>query len=122
MSPSRARERFRYHAGQFLTLRVHIDGCEHRRCYSMSSSPVLGRTYASPSNAIATASCRTGSTTTAAAGDELDAAPPAGSVRAAGTPIVSLIAFAGGSGITPVFSLLRSALVSTARGTPAVLR
>src|SRR4029079_6764097 len=34
--------RFDYQAGQFLTLRVTVAGAAYRRCYSMSSSPVVG--------------------------------------------------------------------------------
>ena len=35
-------QRFRYKAGQFLTLRVTVDGRDHRRCYSMSSAADRG--------------------------------------------------------------------------------
>ena len=37
--PTMLRELFHYRAGQFCTFRVHIDGEEHLRCYSMSSAP-----------------------------------------------------------------------------------
>ncbi|HET9892275.1 MAG TPA: FAD-binding oxidoreductase, partial [Mycobacterium sp.] len=40
--PPSSVEQFGYQSGQFLTLLVSVDGQEHRRCYSMSSSPVLG--------------------------------------------------------------------------------
>jgi ferredoxin-NADP reductase len=51
---------------------------------------------------------------TLAAGDTIDVMPPAGVfvLRAAETPIV---AFAGGSGITPVLSIVKTALATTAR-------
>ena len=38
--PEDCSARFRYEAGQFLTLRVTVDGQDLRRCYSMSSAPV----------------------------------------------------------------------------------
>jgi ferredoxin-NADP reductase len=51
---------------------------------------------------------------TLAPGDRIDVMPPAGLfvLRAAETPIV---AFAGGSGITPVLSIIKTALATTAR-------
>jgi ferredoxin-NADP reductase len=51
---------------------------------------------------------------TLAPGDTIDVMPPSGLfvLRAAATPIV---AFAGGSGITPVLSIIKTALATTAR-------
>src|SRR5262249_58172387 len=40
--PADSSHRFRYKAGQFLTLQVQVAGRQHRRCYSMSSSPHSG--------------------------------------------------------------------------------
>ena len=37
--PDELTETFRYTPGQFCTFRVHIDGDEHLRSYSMSSAP-----------------------------------------------------------------------------------
>jgi 3-ketosteroid 9alpha-monooxygenase subunit B len=51
---------------------------------------------------------------TAAAGVQIHAAPPEGRF-VLGDSDRELVAFAGGSGITPVFSLIRSALAVTAR-------
>jgi ferredoxin-NADP reductase len=52
---------------------------------------------------------------TVAAGDTVEVSPPTGRFRLspAGTDIV---AFGGGSGITPVFSILKTALATTTRG------
>jgi 3-ketosteroid 9alpha-monooxygenase subunit B len=51
---------------------------------------------------------------TLAPGDTIDVTPPAGRfvLRAAETPI---LAFAGGSGITPILSIMKTALATTAR-------
>jgi ferredoxin-NADP reductase len=38
--PEHHSEAFVYQAGQFLTLRLNLDGKELRRCYSMSSAPL----------------------------------------------------------------------------------
>lgn len=107
-------ERFDYQAGQFLTLLVSVDGNEHRRCYSMSSSPALGEDLQ-----ITVKRDRDGLVSNwlndrAAPGEQLPALPPQGRFVLHDTDR-ELIAFAGGSGITPVFSLLRTALTSSTR-------
>ena len=106
--------RFRYRPGQFLTLRVEVAGREHRRCYSMSSSPVLGEDLRITVKRDRDGWCRTGSTTPPPPAIEIHAAPPEGRFVLGDTDR-ELVAFAGGSGITPVFSLIRSALAGTAR-------
>ncbi|MEO3760229.1 ferredoxin--NADP reductase [Mycobacterium sp. B14F4] len=105
---------FRYQAGQFLTLRVNVAGDDHRRCYSMSSSPHNGGELQITVKRDPGGLVSNYLNDTAAAGDEIDAAPPEGRfvLREAERDIV---AFAGGSGITPIFSLIGSALVSTDR-------
>jgi ferredoxin-NADP reductase len=105
---------FEYQAGQFLTLRVTVAGEEHRRCYSMSSSPAVGEDLR-----ITVKRDRSGVVSNwlndhAAAGDEIHAAPPEGRFVLKDSER-DLVAFAGGSGITPVFSLVRSALAGTSR-------
>jgi 3-ketosteroid 9alpha-monooxygenase subunit B len=101
---------FAYRPGQFLTIRVPSDaGGSVARCYSLSSSPHVGdpptitvkRTdggYAS--NWIAD---------NLAAGSVLDTLPPAGTFCPESLDADFLL-FAAGSGITPVLSILKSAL------------
>ncbi|HEY2130619.1 MAG TPA: ferredoxin--NADP reductase [Streptosporangiaceae bacterium] len=101
---------FGYRPGQFLTVRVPSDrDGSVARCYSLSSSPHAGdqptitvkRTdggYAS--NWIAD---------NLAAGSMLDTLPPAGTF-CPGTLDGDFLLFAAGSGITPVISILKSAL------------
>jgi len=111
--PAECADRFRYRAGQFLTVRVELNGEEYHRCYSMSSSP------AEADLRITVKRDRDGVVSnwlndTAVAGTRLDAAPPEGRFVLADTDR-ELVAFAGGSGITPVFSLIHSALVGSPR-------
>lgn len=110
--PERHAGQFSYLSGQFLTLSVHIDGRDHRRCYSMSSTPGLD-----PHLQITVKRDRDGLVSNwlndhAEAGGELHAAVPQGRFTMR-NPERHLVAFAGGSGITPVYSLLRSALANT---------
>jgi 3-ketosteroid 9alpha-monooxygenase subunit B len=112
--PEAFSQRFRYQPGQFLTLRVHVDGQEHRRCYSMSSSPMVAEDLRITVKRDPGGVVSNWLNDTATPGDEIHAAPPEGRF-VLGDSDRELVAFAGGSGITPVFSLIRSALVSTPR-------
>jgi 3-ketosteroid 9alpha-monooxygenase subunit B len=107
-------ERFRYKAGQFLTFRVaHPEG-EVARCYSFSSAP---QTDARPRVTVKRVVGGRGSNwfnDTLTEGATIDVMPPAGRFLLVdgGAPI---LLFAGGSGITPVLSLIKSALATTQR-------
>ena len=112
--PESSVRHFGYQAGQFLTLLVCVDGREHRRCYSMSSSPAAGEDLRITVKRDRDGVVSNWLNDTAAPGDEIHALPPEGRFVLKDTDR-ELVAFAGGSGITPVFSLLRSALVSGTR-------
>ncbi|WP_373693407.1 2Fe-2S iron-sulfur cluster-binding protein [[Mycobacterium] burgundiense] len=112
--PAADRERFDYRAGQFVTLRVFVNGQEHRRCYSMSSSPAVETDLRITVKRDRDGLVSNWLNDTATAGDELHTAPPEGRFVLADTDR-DLVAFAGGSGITPVFSLIRTALATTSR-------
>ncbi|MFA5707882.1 2Fe-2S iron-sulfur cluster-binding protein [Mycolicibacterium sp.] len=114
--PDGERERFAYRAGQFVTLRVCIDGEEHQRCYSMSSCPALEADLQITVKRDRGGLVSNWLNDTAEVGSQYTAAPPEGRFVLADTDR-EVVAFAGGSGITPVFSLLRSALSATARRT-----
>lgn len=107
-------DEFGYLPGQFLTLLVNVDGQEHRRCYSMSSAPALDEDLRITVKRDRDGVVSNFLNNTAAPGDELHAAPPQGRFVMREQER-DLVAFAGGSGITPVYSLLRSALETTGR-------
>jgi 3-ketosteroid 9alpha-monooxygenase subunit B len=107
---------FSYQAGQFLTLLVCVDGCEYRRCYSMSSSPALGEDLRITVKRDRSGVVSNWLNDNAAPGEQLHALPPQGRFVLNGTDR-AVITFAAGSGITPVFSLLRTALISSTRTT-----
>jgi ferredoxin-NADP reductase len=112
--PESSVRHFGYQAGQFLTLLVCVNGREHRRCYSMSSSPVAGEDLRITIKRDRDGVVSNWLNDTAAPGDEIYALPPQGRFVLKDNDR-ELVAFAGGSGITPVFSLLRSALMSSTR-------
>ncbi len=113
--PPALEEAFAYAAGQFCSFRATIGGGEAVvRCYSMSSSPHTGDPFTVTVKRVPGGKMSTWMNDTLAPGDTIDVTPPAGIfvLRAAATPIV---AFAGGSGITPILSIIKTALVTTAR-------
>ena len=112
--PPRLVDTFAYTAGQFCTFRATIDGEPVVRCYSMSSSPDTGEPFTTTVKRVVGGRMSNWVNDTLAAGDTIDVLRPTGLFvlhdRAA--PVV---AFAGGSGITPVISIIKSALATTDR-------
>ena len=109
--PAELRERFAFRAGQHLTLRAMIDREEVRRNYSLCTAPdeqdwmvtvkrIGGGLF---SNWVGD---------TLRAGDSLEVMPPHASFTTQFDPARSrhLVGIAGGSGITPVMSLIKSVL------------
>ena len=112
--PPALAQRFAYAAGQFCNFRSMVGGELVVRSYSMSSSPDTGDPFTVTVKRMPGGKMSNWMNDTLAAGDSIDAMAPAGLfvLRAAETPIV---AFAGGSGITPVLSIIKTALVATTR-------
>lgn len=109
--PEELSDRFAYRAGQFLTVRVPgPDGGSIARCYSLSSSPSSPR----PTITVKRMPAGHGSNwlcDNVQVGTELTVLPPAGTFTAR-NPDADFLLLAAGSGITPVMSLLRTALDS----------
>jgi ferredoxin-NADP reductase len=112
--PPELRDAFSYEAGQFCTFRIPLGDDELLRCYSMSSSPDVDDELTLTVKRVAGGRVSNWLLDEVAEGDELELTLPAGvfTLRDRATPIV---AFAGGSGITPVVSVLKSALATTDR-------
>jgi ring-1,2-phenylacetyl-CoA epoxidase subunit PaaE len=104
--PSELREQFRHDAGQYVTVRRSLEGREERRTYSVVTAPggsilrlgVREQAGGRMSRELATR---------VRPGDKLDVGTPIGRFRTAVDPARtrSYVAFAAGSGITPVLSL-----------------
>jgi ferredoxin-NADP reductase len=112
--PAALERQFAYVAGQFCTFRATIGGEPTARCYSMSSSPETGDPFTVTVKRVPGGKMSNWMNDDLAPGDIIDVMPPAGRfvLRPAETPIV---AFAGGSGITPVVSIVKTALATTSR-------
>ena len=101
---------FSYRPGQFVTVRVPSDLCGSvARCYSLSSSPVLGERPAITVKRTEGGYASNWIFDRVRAGTVLDLLPPAGMFSPRSLDGDFLL-FAAGSGITPVMSILKSAL------------
>jgi ferredoxin-NADP reductase len=112
--PAELQEAFAYQAGQFCTFRTTLDGAHHLRCYSMSSAPAVDDELQVTVKRVPGGVVSNWMNDALAEGDVIDVTCPAG-VFVLGPTDRDIVAFAGGSGITPVFSLLKAALAATSR-------
>ncbi|TDH23059.1 phenylacetate-CoA oxygenase/reductase subunit PaaK [Segetibacter sp. 3557_3] len=111
--PENLKDEFSYHHGQSLTLRLNINGQEVRRSYSICSSPLdnelriaIKKVDQGVFSSYANQSFK--------AGDILEVMRPSGKFHATldRENKNSYIAFAAGSGITPIFSIIKTTLVT----------
>jgi 3-ketosteroid 9alpha-monooxygenase subunit B len=103
---------FGYRPGQFVTVRVPSDRCGSvARCYSLSSSPHAGERPAITVKRTEGGYASNWILDRVGAGTVLDLLPPAGTF-CPGSLDGDLLLFAAGSGITPVMSILKSALLA----------
>jgi 3-ketosteroid 9alpha-monooxygenase subunit B len=108
--PAGAEEAFAYRPGQFLTLAVPSDQTGvAARCYSLSSSPVGGGPLTVTVKRTADGYASNWICDHLREGDTIHVLPPSGIFTPASLS-ADLLLFAGGSGITPVVSITRTAL------------
>ncbi len=102
---------FRFKAGQHLSVRAEIGGEEVRRNYSLCVAPDEGQLMVTVKR-IAGGVFSNWVGDNLKAGDTLDVMTPHGSFTIDFDPAAKrrYVAFAGGSGITPVISLIKTAL------------
>src|SRR6185437_9891708 len=109
--PDELEEIFRFAPGQYLTFRRHVKDAEIRRSYSICSSPKEGELR------VAIKRVDEGKFSSFAnrelkPGDVLDVMPPLGKFtpKRSETAKKEYLAFAAGSGITPIMSIMKSVL------------
>ncbi|MGA8853332.1 MAG: ferredoxin--NADP reductase [Christiangramia sp.] len=108
--PENLKEEFSFFAGQYITIKTEADGEELRRAYSLCSAPNSdefkvtvkevegGRFSVIANNRLV-------------AGDVLEVHPPEGKfIFKPGDKIRNYAAFAAGSGITPILSIIKTVL------------
>jgi len=116
--PQQLREDFKFRQGQHLTLRKVINGEDVRRTYSLCSNPSEGEWKVAVKQ-IFEGKFSTFVNKELKAGDELEVMPPSGEfgVPSDSTTPKNYIAFAAGSGITPVLSMIKAHLSQEPKST-----
>jgi ring-1,2-phenylacetyl-CoA epoxidase subunit PaaE len=110
--PAHLSNEFKYLQGQYITFKLNIGGQEIRRSYSVCSCPLTD-----PDIRVAVKKVKDGKGSTflndsVKAGDNLDVMAPMGNFYTTmdATNRKEYILFAGGSGITPMLSIIKSVL------------
>ena len=112
--PEKLVDAFAYKAGQFVTFRVTVDGEQQLRSYSMSSSPDVDDRFCVTVKRVPGGVVSNWINDNVKPGDVLDTTCPAGHF-CLGPDERDVVAFAGGSGITPVISIIKTVLATTGR-------
>lgn len=110
--PSDLKERFKYQAGQFVTLFVDVSNEEVRRSYSLSSAPSQDTDFKITIKRVEGGKLSNYLIDHVNEGDKLHVTPPAGLFACPKTDVSKAILVAGGSGITPIISITKELLGS----------
>ena len=110
--PEAYKDVFKYRAGQYLTLKVDVNGESLRRPYSLCSSPVTDDHPKVTSKRVEGGKVSNHLNDNLKTGDTLEVFPPMGNFTADFDPNNqrTFVMLGGGSGITPIYSLLNTAL------------
>jgi ring-1,2-phenylacetyl-CoA epoxidase subunit PaaE len=116
--PAQLQERFSFKQGQYLTLRKMIHDEDIRRSYSLCSSP-LEQKWKVAIKQIPGGVFSTYANTKLKNGDSIELMEPSGNfyVDTQPTAAKNYIAFAAGSGITPMLSIIKTHLLSEPNST-----
>lgn len=116
--PTELQSDFNYKQGQHLTLRATINGNEERRSYSLCSSPVEKKWKVAVKK-ISDGVFSTFVNDSLKKGDTIEIMPPLGTFFTDVNPAQAknYIAFAAGSGITPILSIIKTHLASEPNST-----
>ncbi|HEY0060026.1 MAG TPA: 1,2-phenylacetyl-CoA epoxidase subunit PaaE [Flavisolibacter sp.] len=111
--PPELEDTFRFSPGQSLTIRTQINGEEQRRNYSICTSPYDGVLKVAVKK-VSGGVFSTYANETLKAGDHLDVMPPVGKFFTELAPgnKKTYVAFAAGSGITPLLSIIKTTLIT----------
>ncbi|MGE4130570.1 MAG: 2Fe-2S iron-sulfur cluster-binding protein [Bdellovibrionales bacterium] len=101
---------FRYQAGQFVSFFLKIGGETLSRSYSLSTSPVVDQEFKVTIKRVNGGRGSTFLCEQVKVGDTLLTTPPAGQFFKPTSEPAHFTLFAAGSGITPVFSILKTVL------------
>ncbi|MBS7253271.1 FAD-binding oxidoreductase [Flavobacterium branchiicola] len=101
-----------YLSGQFLTLISEIEGKEERRSYSLCSSPYIDKNLSVTVKRVKGGKMSNHLSNNVKAGDKITALPPMGNFKfKPENNQRHIVLVGGGSGITPLFSIIKSVLI-----------
>ncbi|MAZ26817.1 MAG: flavodoxin reductase [Cytophagaceae bacterium] len=108
--PQALRNNYNFKAGQYITLKTHIDGKEVRRAYSLCSTPASGLLKVAVKE-VEKGTFSVLANNTLTVGQSIEVHPPEGRfVFEPSGEKNDYAAFAAGSGITPVMSILKTVI------------
>ena len=114
--PRHLKSAYTYRAGQFLTIRLRLTGNQHIRCYSMSSSPAVDEHIRITVKRVEGGVVSNWFNKWAKPGLKVESMPPSGDfVLTEASDDREIIAFCSGSGVTPIHSIVATALATTGR-------
>lgn len=110
--PPELRAEFAFHHGQYVTLKLSVNGEELRRSYSICSSPLDPGHFRIAVKKVPNGRASTQLVEKLKAGMTIEVMPPMGNFTTALDPAKErhFVAFAAGSGITPILSILKTVL------------
>ncbi|GAB3852092.1 hybrid-cluster NAD(P)-dependent oxidoreductase [Nocardioides maradonensis] len=99
---------FEFDAGQFLTLKLDIDGTPVNRCYTISSPPTRPNRIAITVKRVVGGKVSNWIHDNVVPGTKIPTLAPLGSFTLTSKPAEKLLFLSAGSGITPLMSMLRT--------------
>jgi len=121
--PEEMREEFSYVPGQYITVKVDINGKKENRAYSLCSSPFTGEAPTIGVKQTENGLVSTFLNTKLNVGDILQVMKPMGNFSLQVQPESSrnIVLIGGGSGITPLLSIAKSVLIKEPHSTVSLI-
>lgn len=112
--PSALSGDYKYKQGQYVTLKIKLNGEEVRRSYSVCSSPLLGEPLRVAVKKVQGGKMSGYLNEKLKVGDTLEVMTPTGSfyTQLDAANRKNYVLFAGGSGITPMLSIIKTVLIA----------
>lgn len=109
--PSNFQSEYQYTQGQYVTIKMNINGEEIRRSYSLCSSPVADTDFRIAAKKVKDGRMSVALNDQVKVGDVLEVMTPMGNFyNLASSNEKNIHCFAGGSGITPMLSIIKTIL------------
>lgn len=110
--PEALKSEYKYIQGQYLTIKLNVNGEEIRRSYSLCSSPAVDKELRVAIKRVKDGRGSNFLNENVKPGDELDVMTPMGNFYSELDPSNKrvYVLFAGGSGITPMLSIIKTTL------------